>query len=413
LQKMVIMKKILIGLLAMTMLMFVGCGKDDPETEDPVAERTVLIYMAAQNNLTLWPNTSNRFAEYDLKEIKKGIESMGDNHLVIYVDKAKDPISGYDDYKPYLLHYRKGELRDSIPLDESMLPCNPATMKTVIEKAFTDYPGKDYGLVLWGHASGWLFKNDSIANNSARNRAYGGTNKNGSNQGSGDLWMNIPTLAKTLKTLPHLKFIFADCCNMMCAECAYELKDVCDYFIGSPAEIPGEGAPYNKVVPAMMEKETFYKSICDQYALMYRDRVPLAVVKSSEMANLANATKTILQVMKTKEMPEYPDLSNLIYYLDQNMYDMNHFIMTYAMNYDLEAEYQSWKQVFDKAVIYKKFAKDWETMRHVNFYHFNMKEENFGGISMFIPQVILRSTDNQNIKKMGWYYAVDLNSIGW
>ncbi len=407
------MKKILIGLLAMTMLMFVGCGKDDPETEDPVAERTVLIYMAAQNNLTLWPNTSNRFAEYDLKEIKKGIESMGDNHLVIYVDKAKDPISGYDDYKPYLLHYRKGELRDSIPLDESMLPCNPATMKTVIEKAFTDYPGKEYGLVLWGHATGWLFKNDSIANNSARNRAYGGTNKNGSNQGSGDLWMNIPTLAKTLKTLPHLKFIFADCCNMMCAECAYELKDVCDYFIGSPAEIPGEGAPYSKVVPAMMEKETFYKSICDQYALMYRDRVPLAVVKSSEMANLANATKTILQVMKTKEMPEYPDLSNLIYYLDQNMYDMNHFIMTYAMKYGIEAEYQSWKQVFDKAVIYKKFAKDWETMNHVNFYHFNMKEENFGGISMFIPQVILRSTDNQNIKKMGWYYAVDLNSIGW
>ena len=407
------MKKILIGLLAMTMLMFVGCGKDDPETEDPVAERTVLIYMAAQNNLTLWPNTSNRFAEYDLKEIKKGIESMGDNHLVIYVDKAKDPISGYDDYKPYLLHYRKGELRDSIPLDESMLPCNPATMKTVIEKAFTDYPGKDYGLVLWGHATGWLFKNDSIANNSARNRAYGGTNKNGSNQGSGDLWMNIPTLAKTLKTLPHLKFIFADCCNMMCAECAYELKDVCDYFIGSPAEIPGEGAPYNKVVPAMMEKETFYKSICDQYALMYRDRVPLAVVKSSEMANLANATKTILQVMKTKEMPECPDLSNLIYYLDRNLYDMNHFIMTYAMNYDLEAEYQSWKQAFDRAVIYKKFAKDWETMNHVNFYDFEITEEDYSGISMFIPQKKLQSTDNKNIKKMGWYYAVDLNSIGW
>ena len=413
LQKMVIMKKILIGLLAMTMLMFVGCGKDDPETEDPVAERTVLIYMAAQNNLTIWPNTSNRFAEYDLKEIKKGIESMGDNHLMIYVDKAKDPISGYDDYKPYLLHYRKGELRDSIPLDESMLPCNPATMKTVIEKAFTDYPGKDYGLVLWGHATGWLFKNDSIANNSARNRAYGGTTKNGSNQGSGDLWMNIPTLAKTLKTLPHLKFIFADCCNMMCAECAYELKDVCDYFIGSPAEIPGEGAPYSKVVPAMMEKETFYKSICDQYALMYRDRVPLAVVKSSEMANLANATKTILQVMKTKEMPEYPDLNNLIYYLDRNLYDMNHFIMTYAMNYDLEAEYQSWKQAFDRAVIYKKFAKDWETMNHVNFYDFEITEEDYSGISMFIPQKKLQSTDNKNIKKMGWYYATGYDSIGW
>ena len=409
---MVIMKKILIGLLAMTMLMFVGCGKDDPETEDPVAERTVLIYMAAQNNLTLWPNTSNRFAEYDLKEIKKGIESMGDNHLVIYVDKAKDPISGYDDYKPYLLHYRKGELRDSIPLDESMLPCDPATMKTVIEKAFTDYPGKDYGLVLWGHASGWLFKNDSIANNSARNRAYGGTNKNGSNQGSGDLWMNIPTLAKTLKTLPHLKFIFADCCNMMCAECAYELKDVCDYFIGSPAEIPGAGAPYDLIVPAMMEKESFWTSICDNYAAKYPKHLPLAVVKSSEMASLAAATKTVLQSMKAADnLSQYPNLSGLIYYLKYNLYDINHFIKTYAT----EAEYASWKQALDKAVVYKIFSTRWDTNNFVTFMDFygNMNEENYGGMSMFIPQWRLQSSDNQYIKKMGWYYAAGYDSVGW
>ena len=79
----------------------------------------------------------------------------------------------------------------------------------------------------------------------------------------------------------------------MCAECAYELKDVCDYFIGSPAEIPGEGAPYNLIVAAMMEKETFYQSICNKYALKYGNRVPLAVVKSSEIANLADATKRI------------------------------------------------------------------------------------------------------------------------
>ena len=79
------MKKILIALLIMTT--FVGCHKDEQEKEDPEAERTVLIYMAAQNNLTYWPYSGYRFAESDLKEIKQAIKNLGDNHLVIYVDR--------------------------------------------------------------------------------------------------------------------------------------------------------------------------------------------------------------------------------------------------------------------------------------------------------------------------------------
>ena len=402
------MKKILIGLLAVTI--FVGCHKDDPEKEDPVAERTVLIYMAAQNNLSYWSGSGYRFAEADLKEIKQAIKNLGDDHLVIYVDKAKDPVASHDDHKPYLLHYRKGELRDSIPMDSTALACDPTTFKTVARKAFTDFPANDYGLVLWGHASGWLIRNDSIVSYTARQRAYGGTNRNDLNQGSGDLWMNIPTMAKALKSLPHLKFIFADCCNMMCAECAYELKDVTDYYIGSPAEIPGLGAPYDEIVPAMMEKETFATSICDKYAAKYNNQVPLAVVKSSEMASLAAATKTVLQTMKASDkLDQYPNLSNIIYYLDRNLYDMNHFIMTYAS----ENEYNSWKQALDKAIVYKRFARKWDTMNHVSFYDFSMDETSCGCISMFIPQWKLQSTDNVNIKKFGWYYAAGYESVGW
>lgn len=401
------MKKLLIGLLAVATL--VGCHKDDPEDE-PIAERTVLIYMAAQNNLSYWPLSGSRFANDDLNEIKQAIKKIGDNNLVIYVDKAKDPNAKYDDHIPYLLHYRNGELKDSISMDSTALACDPVTFKTVVKKAFTDYPANDYGLVLWGHATGWLIRSDTIVSYQARNRAYGGTMKNESNQSSGELWMNIPTLAKTLKALPHLKFIFADCCNMMCAECAYELKDVTDYFIGSAAEIPGAGAPYNTVVPAMMEKETFYQSICDIYAASYSNRVPLAVVKSSEMASLAAATRTVLQTMKAADqLDQYPDMSNLIYYLDNNLYDIHHFIKTYAS----EAEYNSWKQAFDKAVIYKKYAQKWETMGHVYFGTFDMTEENFGGMSMFVPKWTLQKTDNEYIKKMGWYYAAGYESVGW
>lgn len=388
------MKKLLIAFL--TIVAFVACDKDDPGTEEEnIAQRTVLIYMAAQNNL-------NSYAHYDLEEIQQGIKNIGDNHLVVYHDRAmQDPV---------LLHYRNGELCDSIPMDPAAVVCDPTTLKAVVKRVFTDYPANDYGLVLWGHASGWLFRNDTIAYANARRRAYGGTNMDGSNYGAGDKWMNIHMLAKALAPLPHLKFIFADCCNMMCAENAYELKDVCDYFIGSAAEIPGNGAPYDKIVPAMMENESFYQSICDIYASKYNNHVPLAVVKSSEMVSLAAATKTVLQSMKAADnLQQYPDLSNLIYYLDQNLYDMNHFIKTYAS----EAEYNSWKQAFDKAVIYKKFAKYWATMNHVNFMDFEMNEENYGGMSMFVPQWKLQTTDNKYIQKFRWYYAAGYDTVGW
>ena len=399
------MKKLLIVFLSVVVT-FVACDKDEPEDKikESIAQRTVLIYMAAQNNLSY--NNGKRFAEMDLNEIKQGVKTIGDNNLVIYVDKAK--ISGSNDYNPYLLRYRNGELKDSIPMDSTSIPSSPAIFESVVRKAFNDYPANDYGLVLWGHATGWLFDNDTISYSTRR--AYGGSNYKDSYSGSGTIWMNIPTMAKTLQTLPHLKFIFADCCNMMCVECAYELKDVTDYYIGSPAEIPGKGAPYNTVVPAMMEKETFASSICDKYAIGTSNRVPLAVVKTSEMASLATATKTVLQTMKAADkLDQYPNLDSLVYYLDHNLYDMNHFIMTNAS----EAEYNSWKQAFDKAVIYTRFARVWDTMGHVNFYHFAMTSTNFGGMSMFIPQWRLQSTDNNYIKKFGWYYAAGYDTVGW
>ena len=160
----------------------------------------------------------------------------------------------------------------------------------------------------------------------------------------------------------------------------------------------------------MMEKETFATAICDRYAEKYPNRVPLAVVKSSEMPALAAATKTVLQTIKAAgNLEEYPNLNGLIYYLDNNLYDINHFMLTFAS----EAEYTSWKQALDKAVIYKKFAKRWDTMAHVSFLDFTMDETNYGGMSMFIPQWHLKSTDNEFIKRFGWYYAAGYDTVGW
>ena len=225
--------------------------------------------------------------------------------------------------------------------------------------------------------------------------------------------MNIPTMAKMLSKLPHLSFIFADCCNFQCLESAYELRHVTDYIIGSPAEIPGVGAPYNTVVPAMFEKTSFWQSIVDRY---YEQRaegfdVALSVIKTSEMENLTNATGIVLPSIKANINGKYPDMSGIIhYYYDQKYYDANHFVLKFAPT----NEYTVWKQALDKAVIYKKMATKWMTIVSWNNYYtdFEMTEENYGGVSIFVPQWSSAS-ENDNIKKMGWYKAAHYEDIGW
>ena len=49
--------------------------------------------------------------------------------------------------------------------------------------------------------------------------------------------------------MPHFDFIMFDACFMMSVEVAYEVRNYTDYYIGSPTENPGPGAPYDKVVP--------------------------------------------------------------------------------------------------------------------------------------------------------------------
>ena len=74
-------------------------------------------------------------------------------------------------------------------------------MEGVMHYAFSHYPAADgnYGLVLWGHGSGWLMDNEVKRVNS---RAFG-VDKGEYGRA---LWMNIPTMANILKGMPHLKF---------------------------------------------------------------------------------------------------------------------------------------------------------------------------------------------------------------
>ena len=419
------MKKLLIAICAVAML--AACHKDDTEENEVKADRTVLVYISGE--CSLWD-----FIDDDLKEMKAGSQSIGDNNLLVYVDNATTGEI------PWLARIHKGQITDSVSFTEiaKVMNLDPAeslvkgdpysseaqVMEGVLRYAFQKFPSRnnDYGLVLWGHGSGWLIKDSISYTAMARQKAYGidnGRNDKGYSADNGK-WLNIPSMAKLLSKLPHLSFIFCDCCNMMCLEVAYELRNVTDYLIGTPAEIPGVGAPYNTVVPAMFEKTTFWKSIVDYY---FKQRaggfdVPLSVIQTNGMENLANATKTVLKNSASKIGEGYPNTSGLIYYYydsssHQVFFDANDFILKYADT----NEYNSWKQVLDKTVIYKKMATSWMINKNSwpNYYgnYFTVTEEKYGGVSMFVPTYIQQTTDNKYIQQMQWYKAAGYNEIGW
>jgi hypothetical protein len=388
--------------VALVCLILLSACHDDDDNEGQKT-RTVLIYMMAENSLSL-------FSESDLIEIRNGSQKLGDDdQLLVYYDRAEK------DELPWLARIVKGQLRDSVSIADMQISTkdecasDPHIFEKVLSYAFSHYPATaGYGLTLWGHSNGWM-KMDSIA----YSRGYGVDNRTNTYNYDMGPWLNMSTLKRILKKQPHLEFILADCCNFMCIESIYELREVTDYIVGSPAEIPSPGAPYSTVVPEMFKRQNAAKGIMTKYADEYKDYLLLSVAKTSEMDALAKATRTVLTAINSRLDTKYPDMTGLIYYYNEHsgrylpqyniLYDAGDFVKKYAT----EEEYMSWKQAFDRVVIDKVFATSWETNKSWNTYYsaYKMTEEKYHGVSMFVPQELGYYVEyNEDVKMLEWYW---------
>ena len=378
--------------------------------------RTVLVYMAAENSLS--PHVGN-----SLEQMKTGSRFIGsDNTLLVYVDRSESR------ELPWMARIRDGKVTDSVSIADMGISqkdeyaSNPQVMEDVLKYAFSHYPAKrDYGLVLWGHSTGWLIDPNTVA----YTRAYGVDNGQNDRSNAGK-WINLPTLARVLAKQPHMKFIFADCCNFMCLESLYELRNVTDYIIGSPAETPSVGAPYQTIVPAMFSAaDDFYRTIADSYhAQQISGRtLPMSVVRTSEMTAVAQATRNVLTGIKSRLGGNYADLTGLIHYYntgaifnaDANIfYDAGDFVRKYAS----AGDYQAWRQALERAVVSKNFAAMWNTNKLWSAFYadFTATEDRCHGVSMYVAQDPARGSYARyykSIKQMQWYTAAGLNTIGW
>jgi len=419
------MRKYIIGFLGL-MLLWSCDKKDDPEPVEPtLSDRTVLVYMSGENDLA-----TRSYMNNDLLEMDEGSYQLSDKqHLIVFVDSVGTST------RPYIIEIANGKRKLLYQYSDEFAASDPSKFKEIIQWTIDHYPAKEYGLVLWGHASGWIVESDTVATN--KTRAYG--YDYGYDSYAGYKSMNITQMARALEDLPKLKYIFADCCSFNCVESAYELRNVADYLIGSAAEIPGEGAPYQSIMSGLFSSSaTFYKDICDKYYDFYLDAyktstysslklagysVPLSVIKLSEMESLAQATSQLMSSISAAiTYPAELDLTNMPFYYGSYynpdmkiMYDMSTVFHQYAPTTD----YNQWLAALDKAVPYNLVSTKWQTIYSSIENSFDFIPQNealYGGISMFFPQQYYdRYTYkfNTRIKNLQWYYAVNWSKYGW
>lgn len=412
-------------------LLLSGCHKnkhDEPETK---ANLTVLVYIAGDNNLdgSYYDYEEQRtinFIDEDISQMIKGSSSLTKfQNLILFVDRRGFP--------PYFLKIADNDTTRLYTFPQELKSSDPATLQMAMKWVKDNYEANNYGLVLWGHAEGWTI---SSGRSTTARRAYG------QDTTGGMTWMEIPDMAKALENFcgnSPLRFIFADCCCFQSIESAYELRHCTDYLIASPAEIPGEGAPYNTVIPALFSSSAnFWQLAAEAYHAQtsYGYKEPLSVIKTDELENLAQATKAALtQSLEpmNSDHTNYPDVSGLIYYYNHCLYDINDFMLRNASS-DV---YAQWKRSYDKAVPYKAMTTVWMSggyyyfETHVpyidtaeaEFRDFEVTSERYGGVSMYVPQDVTtlslsrdksyQEKQRSTISQMQWYKAAGYDVIGW
>lgn len=360
--------------------------KDSPTPLAP-AHRNVIVYMMAENSLS-------QYAQKDINEMVEAADCIPtDCNVVIYLDDVKSP-------RIYTLNRQQG-LSEYITLPEQC-STNATTFQDNMDFIRRKCPAEHYGLVMWSHGSGWI---------PAQKKTVGIDNMQNKDNLDNGTELDICDMKRAIRNVGlHFDWILFDVCFMQCVESDYELRDVADYIIASPAELPGDGAPYDKIMTAMMADEGAAKGIADTYFDSYKDGAGLviSVVRTAELENLLKATSAILPdfyvtaagintegIQKyctfaygTQWKPEYHDMGSM----------MNRMAST--------EEYYNWTAQLNRTVVVNHHTSKWATSyRSFGFEAKMTDESHIANLSIFIPNKKYEGTTDYNIiiKETEWY----------
>ncbi len=379
--------------------MFEGAGMS--------VQRTVLVYMAADNNLS--------------GNARRDIEEMKDGYVPYYFDEGSgDVLLVYADIqgeKPKLMRLsrdRFGTVNVEILREyEDQNSCSDTVMRAVLSYAAGLFPSEENGLVLWSHGTGWLPEGYYSNPYSADPEGvpvpmdvpvdpYAGYVKSfGADNGHE---MDIKDLAGALPI--RYSYILIDACLMGGIEVAYELKNNCDYFVGSAAEILADGFPYSRVMEYLFGGREGLERACWEFYDYYKeDGATIALVDTRKLNALAESCLDIF--LSGRVAIPTLDMDSLQGYYRMGrhwFYDLDDFVGRIASRDTVDGQSRSQYDVFrsalDEAVVYKRATEEF-MLGGVS--QFTIKQ--FSGLSTYVPDPE-NTVLNMYYRSLAWNLAV-------
>lgn len=398
------MKSKLTLLLTGLCLLLGSCQKGlETSDYDETGSCTVLVYMVAENSLysNIYGNINDMLRA--APKLRKG------ERVVLYVDDREFP-------RMYIID-KDSKTRFFDPVfefNEDFNSASAGTLEKVIEYTRSLCPAREYGYVFWSHGSGWIPDSDAAK---AQTRAFGADNQKNSTSNMPAFHMNVTDLADVLHKFGKARFVMFDACFMQTIEVAYELRDVTDYIIGSPAEIPAYGAPYDLQLSHYFADPFCADSLAYDYWDLYANDdehndmgIAASVIKTSELEQLAAATRRYIRIDNLSEL-DVRLLRNNYFRWDEWRYGAHYpdaCDMRSIMKYELSAsDYEEWMKSLRRAVPAWYCTKSWYSAYCER--NLPIDSTQFCGVSMYIPRSEYRKKGESfynDYYETSWYKAI-------
>ena len=271
----------------------VSCGDKNDEPDNPVkpkpeqVSRTVLVYMLSSNN-GLGASDPYDYDMQDIREMRKAAAAgdLAGGRLIVFHSSSNG--------RQILKEINSEGTIDTLKIyDSEIRPQSAARMTEVLDDMNELSPARDYGLILWGHGTGWI--EDGLAEDEtgdAQTFSYGSEN-------DGKYKMNITTMASVLEGR-GFSFIYFDCCYMASVEVMYQLRHAAPRIVAYPTEVLAWGMPYDlnvkhffapepELTEAAQNTFDFYQSMTNPRYRM----CTVSVINTAALEDLAAATRAI------------------------------------------------------------------------------------------------------------------------
>ncbi|MFZ4863892.1 clostripain-related cysteine peptidase [Sphingobacterium sp. Mn56C] len=374
--------KAYLTLLYCSILIFASCKKDNSTVLPTENFRTVLVYLAANNNLQLE-------AYKNLEQMENTIGDI-DGNLLVYARLPNTEPALYEITRKTGATGGRRKIKSYLPHNSS----DPNVMRTIIDDVFSLYPAKSTGLILWSHATGWVPSEAGPV----KLKSFG--DDNGRHMDITDLNQALPT---------KFDFIMFDACSMASVEVLYEIKDKAAVFIASPGEVISNGMPYDKMTNDLFDPSNdSYQRIAQKYYQHYNG---LSGLYQSATISVINASKLEQFAVDTK---------NLLTTFPVLHHDLNRNKVQ-RMDFDREGNpliaFDYWdfvNQNFENSIAKKKVQ---ESLLNVVAYRANtpyfngFKIDSNAGLTVYIPHKDNAGIPHDFYKTLKWYTASGFNHL--